>query len=202
MFTGIIEALGTVTAVQEHMGNKTFQVRSPVSGSLKTDQSVNHNGVCLTIENISNGMHQVTAISETLQKSNLNQWKEGTLVNLERSLQINARLDGHLVQGHIDTTAKCIQKTESGGSWIYRFALPASFNTLIIEKGSIALDGISLTIFNITPNEFDVGIIPYTFNNTNIQSIEKSSIVNIEFDVIGKYVNRIIAGRQSKTSIH
>ena len=202
MFTGIIEALGTVISVHPELGNNTFWISSPISSQLKTDQSLSHNGVCLTVESVENGNHRVTAIAETLQKSNLGHWKPGTVVNLERSLQLNGRLDGHLVQGHVDTTARCIRKVEANGSWIYRFALPASFDNLIIEKGSICVDGISLTIFNLSSHEFDVGIIPYTYNNTNIQSIEQGSVVNIEFDVIGKYVNRILSTKQSEVSGH
>ena len=191
MFTGIIEATGNVESVSAAGSNKTFWISSPISTELKVDQSVAHNGVCLTVEAIKDGMHQVTAIEETLKKTNMGAWKTGTLVNLERCLVLNGRLDGHIVQGHVDTTAICIDKKELNGSWEYRFEFDASFGALIIEKGSICLNGTSLTIFNVSENAFTVAIIPYTFNHTNIKQVEQGSAANIEFDMIGKYVNRM-----------
>jgi riboflavin synthase len=193
MFTGIIEASGTVTAIHPELGNKTFWINSPVSTSLKIDQSVNHNGVCLTIEDIRNGEHRVTAIAETLAKTNLDIWKVGSWVNIERCMQLNGRLDGHLVQGHVDTIAKCTALKETSGSWQYRFGFPQEFNALVIEKGSITLNGISLTVFNVQDNQFEVAIIPYTYQHTNIKDVVIGSTVNIEFDVIGKYVQRFLS---------
>lgn len=193
MFTGIIEALGTVTAIHPDLGNKTFWIRSSISSELRMDQSVSHNGVCLTVEESKDGSHKVTAIKETLSKSNLGSWQPGSIVNLERCMQLNSRLDGHMVQGHVDTTAECIAVTETAGSWQFRFKIPISFSGLIIEKGSISLNGISLTIFNVSKETFEVAIIPYTYEHTNIKEVSTGSIVNIEFDVIGKYVNRYLS---------
>ena len=192
MFTGIIEALGTIISVESNGSNRSFWVQSPISPELKVDQSVSHEGVCLTVEAVKDGSHRVTAIEETLQKTNLNSWEVGKLVNLERCLQLSSRLDGHLVQGHVDTQAICINKTEKKGSWEYDFQLQSGdeFASLIVEKGSIALNGTSLTIYNVSKNQFRVAIIPYTFEHTSIKSILKDSLVNIEFDIIGKYVLR------------
>lgn len=191
MFTGIIEALGTVEDVESNGSNETFWLRSNISGDLKIDQSVSHSGVCLTVEEVSNNLHRVTAINETLNKTNLFEWHRGTQVNLERCLAMNARLDGHIVQGHTDTTATCTTKSDLNGSWEYTFRFDSEFAALVIEKGSISLNGISLTIFNVTENSFTVAIIPFTFNNTNINQVEENSTVNIEFDMIGKYINRL-----------
>ena len=193
MFTGIIETTGTVTAVRPELGNKTFWISSSISPSLKIDQSVSHNGVCLTIEETNNDQHRVTAIAETLNKSNLGDWRVGSSVNLERCMQMNARLDGHLVQGHVDTIAECIGLKEMKGSWQYRFRIPKEFNALIIEKGSVSINGISLTVFNVNKDQFEVAIIPYTYNLTNIKEVAIGSTANIEFDVIGKYVNRFLS---------
>ena len=162
--------------------NKTFWISSPLSSDFKVDQSVSHDGVCLTVEEVNDGQHRVTAISETLKKSNLGGWQPGTIVNLERSIQLSQRLDGHLVQGHVDTTARCIGASETNGSWQFKFKYDPSFSTMLIEKGSISINGISLTVFNVSSNEFEVGIIPYTFNHTNIQLIKVGTIVNLEFE--------------------
>lgn len=191
MFTGIIETIGTIEAVTSTGTNKTFWIASPLSREFKVDQSVSHNGVCLTVEEIAGNRHRVTAIAETLQKSNLGHWKTGDLVNIERCMLMNGRLDGHIVQGHVDTTAACIDKKELDGSWEFRFRFPDQFGALVIEKGSISLNGISLTIFNVTGNEFSVAIIPYTFEHTNIKNISAGSVINLEFDMVGKYINRI-----------
>ncbi len=191
MFTGIIEALGAVEYIEHQGSNTTFWIKSTISAELKTDQSVSHSGVCLTVEEVRDNLHRVTAITETLTKTNLSKWQTGTLVNLERCLGINGRLDGHIVQGHIDTTATCIIKSDLNGSWEYTFKFKPEFAPLVIEKGSISLNGISLTIYNVTENTFTVAIIPYTFNHTNLNKVEKDSTVNIEFDIIGKYVNRM-----------
>jgi riboflavin synthase len=193
MFTGIIETIGTIDQVLTSGTNKTYWISSSLSPEFKVDQSVSHNGVCLTVEEIQGNRHRVTAIAETLQKSNLGHWKAGDLVNIERCMLMNGRLDGHIVQGHVDTTATCVGKKELDGSWEFRFSFPGQFGALVIEKGSISLNGISLTIFNVTENEFTVAIIPYTFEHTNIKTIQPSTSVNIEFDMMGKYVNRILS---------
>ena len=199
MFTGIIETTGTVEEVLESGTNKTFNVKSEIAKELKTDQSVAHNGVCLTVEKVENGLYQITAIAETLLKTNLGRWKTGTIVNLERCMTMNGRLDGHIVQGHVDTTATCTNATAKDGSWEYSFLFNEKFASLIIEKGSITLNGISLTIFNVTNTSFMVAIIPYTYEHTNMKQLQTGDTVNIEFDMIGKYVNRMI--ELKKTSI-
>jgi len=193
MFTGIIEAFGTISSVERQGSNSTFWITSHISEELKIDQSVSHNGVCLTVEEIEEGRHRVTAIEETLKKTNLSHWKRGTLVNLERCMSMNGRIDGHMVQGHVDVTATCIEKKDMNGSWEFRFSFPIQYAAMVIEKGSISLNGISLTIFNVDNNSFSVAIIPYTYTHTNIQQIEEGSTVNIEFDMIGKYVNRMLS---------
>lgn len=193
MFTGIIEASGMVHSVEKQGTNVTFWIASPISAELKVDQSVSHDGVCLTVEEMKEGMHRVTAIDETLKKTNLAAWQEGTLVNLERCMTMNGRIDGHIVQGHVDTTATCIEKKDADGSWEFRFQFPTEFATLIIDKGSVSINGISLTLFNADINSFSVAIIPYTYTHTNIHQVKEGSAVNIEFDMIGKYVNRMLA---------
>jgi riboflavin synthase len=197
MFTGIIETTGKIASVEQKGGNKIFWISSSIATELKVDQSVSHNGVCLTVEEVIDNQHRVTAIAETLNKTDLGAWQTGDLVNLERCLVFNGRLDGHLVQGHVDTTAFCTFRKEMGGSWQFGFEFPSSFAPYIIEKGSISLNGISLTVFNVTANSFEVGIIPYTFHHTNIQHIQPGRTVNLEFDVIGKYVKRFaeVAGK-------
>jgi riboflavin synthase len=191
MFTGIIETVGKVKKVVANGTNKIFWVESVISTELKPDQSLSHNGACLTVEMVKDDVHQVTAIEETLKKTSLGAWKKGDLVNLERCLQVNGRIDGHIVQGHVDTTAICVDKTEQNGSWQFAFEFPKQFNNLVIEKGSIALNGISLTIFNVKKKSFEIAIIPYTFEHTNIKTLNIGDHVNIEFDMIGKYVERI-----------
>jgi riboflavin synthase len=193
MFTGIVEAFGIVHSIEKQGTNTTFWISSPISDELKIDQSVAHNGVCLTVEEVKEGRHRVTAIEETLKKTNLFEWQEGILVNLERCMTFNGRIDGHIVQGHVDTTAICTDKKDANGSWEYRFQFPAQFGSLVIEKGSISLNGISLTVFNVDADAFSVAIIPYTYTHTNIQQVKEGSSVNIEFDMIGKYVNRMLA---------
>ena len=191
MFTGIIENTGTISDISTKGTNKTFWIQSTLSAELKVDQSVSHNGVCLTVEAIQQNTYQVTAILETLQKTNLNSWVLGTEINLERCMLMNGRLDGHIVQGHVDCTATCISVTEKNGSWEYQFNFDKRFAHLVIEKGSVSINGISLTCFEVTNDTFKVGIIPYTYNHTNIKHIQVESLVNIEFDLIGKYVSRM-----------
>lgn len=192
MFTGIIEATGIVEKISSQGTNKSFWIRSALSSLLKIDQSVSHNGVCLTVEAIEQDLHRVTAIEETLKKTNLGHWQEADTINLERCMQMNGRIDGHIVQGHVDTVATCTQIITKEGSWEYSFTIDENFAALIIEKGSITLNGISLTIFNVGTNSFTVAIIPYTYNHSNMPGIKVGSNVNIEFDMIGKYVSRFM----------
>jgi riboflavin synthase len=190
MFTGIVETQGIIKKVIEKEGNRTFWIKSSISSKLKPDQSVAHDGACLTVEEVNGNQHRVTAIAETLIKTTLGDWQKGATINLERCLKINDRLDGHFVQGHIDTSAICIDRKEKGGSWEFSFQFLPEFATLIIEKGSISINGISLTIFNVTETTFDVAIIPYTFEHTNMNLVKQGQKVNIEFDMLGKYINR------------
>jgi len=192
MFTGIIEALGTIQTVSIDRTNRIFWIKSGISSQLKIDESISHNGVCLTIEDIKDDIHRITAIRETLEKTNLQNWKEGDIINLERSMQMNGRIDGHIVQGHIDGTGKCISKKDLGGSVEYIFSFDEDKAVLIIEKGSICINGVSLTAFNVTKNTFTVAIIPYTFEHTNFKNIKEGDIVNLEFDMLGKYVARMV----------
>jgi len=190
MFTGIVETQGIIKKISEQGTNKTFWIKSPVSSKLRVDQSVAHDGACLTVEDIKGSRHRVTAISETLSKTTLGDWQEGSIINLERCLKINSRLDGHFVQGHVDATAICIDKKEKDGSWEFSFQFLNEFASLIIEKGSITINGISLTVFNVSETMFDVAIIPYTFEHTNMSLLKPGQKVNIEFDMVGKYINR------------
>ncbi|MBB6128744.1 riboflavin synthase [Mucilaginibacter lappiensis] len=192
MFTGIIETLGKVTDLQQEQGNLHITIESAISHELKIDQSVAHNGVCLTVVALADGLHVVTAIEETLNKSSLSHLKVGEPVNLERCMQMNARLDGHIVQGHVDQTAVCMAFKELDGSWEYTFEYDASIGNVTVEKGSICVNGISLTVVNSKANSFSVAIIPYTFEHTNLHNVREGSIVNLEFDIIGKYVARLM----------
>jgi len=192
MFTGIIETLGKVVDLQKDQGNLHITVESAISAELKIDQSVAHNGVCLTVVAIADGIHTVTAIEETLNKTSIGYLQVGNLVNLERCMQMNARLDGHIVQGHVDQTAKCIGFMELDGSWEYTFEYDATIGNVTVEKGSICVNGISLTVVNSQANSFSVAIIPYTFEHTNLQHVREGSVVNLEFDIIGKYVARLM----------
>jgi riboflavin synthase len=190
MFTGIIEATGILRKVETDQENKRFWVESPLFHELKIDQSLAHNGVCLTIDALENDLHRVTAIRETLEKTALGDWQPGQTLNLERAMILGARLDGHLVQGHVDTTGTCVNIENQEGSWKYTFEYPEKFSRLIIEKGSICVNGISLTAFGLESNRFSVAIIPYTYNFTNINQLQKNSRVNLEFDMVGKYIIR------------
>lgn len=191
MFTGIIEDLGTVKKLVKDGGNLHITISSSITSELKIDQSVAHNGVCLTVVDIQGEDYTVTAIQETLDKSSLGVLNVGDKVNLERAMILGARLDGHIVQGHVDQTANCISVSEEDGSWFYTFQYDPSFSNVTIEKGSITVDGVSLTVVNSKLNEFSVAIIPYTYDNTNFQYLKSGSRVNLEFDVIGKYVKRL-----------
>jgi len=200
MFTGIVETAGIIRQVSVDGRNKTFFIESGISNELRADQSVNHDGACLTVEEVIGNTHRVTAIEETLKKTNLGNWHVGDLVNLERSLKMYSRLDGHLVQGHVDATGKCVKRVEKQGSWEYEFTFPKKFGGLVIEKGSVCVNGISLTSFNVKRKSFTVAIIPYTFEHTNIKSVNEGQAVNIEFDIIGKYiVKQSFSQRPSKS---
>lgn len=192
MFTGIIEDLGSIEKLEREGQNLHITVKSKLSSELKIDQSVAHNGVCLTVVELEDNSYKVTAIDETLKKTNLDQLKKGDLVNLERAMILGTRLDGHIVQGHVDQTATCVNKETQDGSWIFTFSYDASLNNVTIEKGSITINGVSLTVVNSKVNEFSVAIIPYTYEHTTFKSIKKDSVVNLEFDVIGKYVKRLM----------
>lgn len=194
MFTGIIESLGRVVALQKIDSNLHVTVESVLTNELKIDQSIAHNGVCLTVVAIENNQYTVVAIDETLQKSNLNNWKTDDYVNLERAMKLGNRLDGHIVQGHVDQIGVCKSIENQNGSWIFRFEYDASLNNITIEKGSVTVNGVSLTVVAAAKNQFSVAIIPYTFEHTNFQNFEIGSIVNLEFDVIGKYVARLMSG--------
>ncbi len=195
MFTGIIEQTGTVKEVVSNGSNKTFWIAAALSAELKVDQSLAHNGVCLTVEELTAGAHRVTAIDETLQKTTLGQWQPGDLLNLERCMLLNGRLDGHIVQGHVDTVVTCTDVVTREGSWEYRFRFDGQFAPLLIEKGSVTLNGTSLTVFNLTDSEFTVAIIPYTYTYTNIHQLKPGSQANAEFDMLGKYVTRFMQFR-------
>ncbi len=196
MFTGIIECLGTIEKLEKEGTNKIFWIRSSISGELRIDQSVSHNGVCLTIDALAESRHRVTAIEETLKKSNLDLCRIGDTLNLERCMLLSDRLDGHIVQGHVDSTGVCIGKIEREGSWEFQFRIDPSFALLIIEKGSIALNGTSLTLFAVTSDTFKVAIIPYTYAHTTIKNVEPGTVVNLEFDLVGKYIQRNIQVRE------
>jgi riboflavin synthase len=191
MFTGIIETLGRIKTIEKEQENIHISISSNITNELKIDQSVAHNGVCLTVIAIENDCYTVTAIKETIEKTNLIHWKVGDVVNLERAMRLGNRLDGHLVQGHIDQIGKCTNFINTNGSWYYTFQYDSDLNNITIEKGSITVNGVSLTVVNSKRNEFSVAIIPYTYENTNFHAIKVGSIVNLEFDVIGKYVSRL-----------
>ncbi|MEO7922343.1 MAG: riboflavin synthase [Chitinophagaceae bacterium] len=190
MFTGIIDSIGIVKQVISSGSNRTFWIQSPISTELEVDQSLSHSGVCLTVEEVKQDQHRVTAIGETLKKTNLENWAEGSSVNLERCLLVNSRLDGHFVQGHVDCTATCIKRKEKKGSWEFSFSFPKKFAALLIEKGSVGVNGISLTVFDVKKKIFTVAIIPYTFEHTNIHQVQPGDKVNLEFDILGKYLLR------------
>jgi riboflavin synthase len=190
MFTGIIETTGVVRKIEAREGNLDFWIESALTPELKIDQSLAHNGVCLTVVAIEGNQYCVTAVAETLLKTTLGSWHEGKTINLERALRIGDRLDGHFVQGHVDAVAKCTAREEAAGSWLFQFQFPDAFAALIVEKGSICIDGVSLTAFNVMRNSFTVTIIPYTFDHTGFGHLGAGMDVNIEFDVLGKYFLR------------
>ena len=195
MFTGIIETMGTISNLETHLGNLNISIKSSITQELKIDQSVAHNGVCLTITAINADEYTVTAIQETLDKTNLGRFKIGDIVNLERAMKLGDRLDGHMVQGHVDQTAVCTHVEEAHGSWVFTFSYDASLNNLTIEKGSITVNGTSLTVINSKKDSFSVAIIPYTYNHTNFNTFKEGTLVNLEFDVLGKYVAKLLEQR-------
>lgn len=192
MFSGIVETLGEVIELKKEQSNLHLTLRSEFSKDLKIDQSVAHNGVCLTVIKINDNLYTVTAIDETLQKTNLGYLKAGDKVNLERCLRLGDRLDGHIVQGHVDQTGTCIDVKQSDGSWIFTFEYDGSSGNVTVEKGSICVNGVSLTVVNSKTNTFSVCIIPYTFDHTNFNSIQVGTIVNLEFDILGKYISKLM----------
>lgn len=195
MFTGIIEAFGTVKLIQQEGGNKHFVLSSPISSQLKIDQSVSHDGVCLTVVKVDSDSHTVTAIDETLQKSNLGKLKQGSKINLERCMIANGRFDGHIVQGHVDQTGTVTSIKEANGSWLISFEYDPSIGNVTVEKGSICVNGVSLTCFDSKVNGFTVAIIPYTYEHTNFGVLKVGDTVNLEFDIVGKYVKRLLEKR-------
>lgn len=190
MFTGIIEAFGTVSGVNREGSNVHFTIDSPISDSLKVDQSVAHDGVCLTVVGLGEGQHTVTAIEETLSRTRLGEWEVGSRINLERAMKADARLDGHMVQGHVDATAQCTAVETRDGSWYYRFQYKPTEEHLLVDKGSICINGVSLTVVEPQEDRFSVAIIPYTYEHTNFKSLQAGHTVNLEFDIIGKYIAR------------
>lgn len=198
MFSGIVEKMGTVVAIEQEQNNFHFTLKCDFVDELKIDQSVAHNGVCLTVVNIENGTYTVTAIKETLEKSNLSTWMVGSKVNLERSIPMNGRLDGHIVQGHVDQVAECIAVDEADGSWYYTFKYSvdramAKKGYVTVEKGSVTVNGVSLTVVNSEDDSFQVAIIPYTHSHTNFHTFKPGSIINIEFDIVGKYLSKMLS---------
>ncbi len=199
MFTGIVEEAATVVKLEKEKDNLHITMKCSFTGELKIDQSISHNGVCLTVVKKDNDTYTVTAIKETLVKSNLGLLKPGDKVNLERSAKLDGRLDGHMVQGHVDQTAVCTDVTESGGSWYYTFEYePAQDDYLTVEKGSVAVNGVSLTVVNSKERSFQVAIIPFTWEVTNFHQIKKGTVVNLEFDILGKYIARIVRQQLGK----
>lgn len=192
MFTGIIECIGKVVGLRPEQSNLDLIIESPISHELKIDQSVSHNGVCLTVVEVTATTHRVTAIYETLKKTNIGALQIGNEVNMERCTKVGDRLDGHIVQGHVDQTATCVNVEEQNGSWLYTFRYAPSKENIVVEKGSVCVNGTSLTAFNAKDDLFSVAIIPYTYEFTNIKEVKVGSLVNIEFDIIGKYVARMM----------
>lgn len=193
MFTGIIETLGIIKEIRKEQGNLHLTVASEITHELKIDQSVAHNGICLTVVQIENNQYTVTAIQETIDKTAIGTWQVGDTINLERAMKLGDRLDGHIVQGHVDQTGTCTHITEANGSWVFTFAYDPALSNITIEKGSITVNGTSLTVVNSAAHSFSVAIIPYTYEHTNFHTYKVGTQVNLEFDVIGKYVARLTA---------
>ncbi len=200
MFTGIIETLGEVISIKEEGSNKHFKIGSTISHQLKVDQSISYDGVCLTVVSAGSDFHEVVAVRETLSKSILGSWKVGDSVNLERCLVANGRFDGHIVQGHVDQTGVCTSVVDENGSWRFDFEYDPEPGNITVEKGSIAVNGISLTCFNSHDRGFTVAIIPYTYEHTNFNRVRRGTLVNLEFDIVGKYVKRLVGGFEKKST--
>ena len=194
MFTGIVETTGRVAAIQVEGTNLTFTIESPMATELKVDQSVSHNGVCLTVTSVLGDAYTVTAVDETLKKTNLGQVQVGHRVNLERCMPATGRFDGHIVQGHVDQTGRCTDVQDLDGSWLYDFEYASETGNVTVEKGSICINGVSLTVFNSTDNTFRVTIIPYTYEHTTFGDLRAGDVVNLEFDIVGKYIKKMLAG--------
>ena len=197
MFTGIIENLSEIKEINKEGDNLSISLISKITNELKIDQSLSHNGVCLTVVDINDNIYKVTAIKETILKSSIKNWRIGDIINIERAMKLGDRLDGHMVQGHVDQTATCTKILEENGSWYFYFEYQKS-NNLTIEKGSISINGVSLTIVESMDNGFSVAIIPYTYENTNFKNIQVGDLVNIEFDMIGKYIQKIIKAQSDQ----
>ena len=195
MFTGIIETLGTIQEIKKDKDNIHITIASSLTDELQIDQSVAHNGICMTVVAIDKDLYTVTAIGETIKKTNISHWQTGDMVNLERAMKLGDRLDGHIVQGHVDQIGNCINAKETNGSWYYTFEYDAALENITIEKGSITVNGVSLTVVDSGKNNFSVAIIPYTFEHTNFNSFKEGTKVNLEFDVIGKYVSKLYANK-------
>ena len=191
MFTGIIESLGKVVGIRKEGTNRHIQIESDISHELKVDQSLSHDGVCLTVTEVSGNRHWVTAVDETLSRTSMGDWREGGLVNLERSMKANDRFDGHIVQGHVDQTGVCANIHEQDGSWLFKFKYDPN-DQVLVEKGSVCVNGVSITCFDCDKDSFSVAIIPYTFDHTNFQGITAGQKVNLEFDILGKYVKKLL----------
>jgi len=191
MFTGIIETIGKISGLTQDGGNIHIEIESEIASELKVDQSVAHNGICLTVVSCTTKSYVVTAINETISKTTLGSWKETDQINLERGMKLGDRLDGHIVQGHIDQIGTCVHIHDADGSWVYTFEYATNFGNVTIEKGSITINGVSLTVVSSSVNKFSVAIIPFTFENTTFQDIKLATKVNLEFDIVGKYVKRL-----------
>lgn len=192
MFSGIIESIGKVVDLKKEKGNLHISIQSAFTHELKIDQSIAHNGACLTVVSIQQDIYVVTAIDETLQKTNLGLLKVGDAVNLERCMKLGDRLDGHIVQGHVDQTARCVSVVETNGSWMYTFNYDANAKNITVEKGSVCVNGVSLTVVNSQDTSFSVCIIPYTYEHTNFHQIKEGTVVNLEFDILGKYIRKLM----------
>lgn len=195
MFTGIIETLGTVQEIKKDKDNVHITIASSITDELQIDQSVAHNGICMTVVAINQNLYTVTAIGETIKKTNISHWQTGDIINLERAMKLGDRLDGHIVQGHVDQIGTCITAKETNGSWYYTFEYDESLGNITIEKGSITVNGVSLTVVDSGKNNFSVAIIPYTFEHTNFKTFKEGTKINLEFDVIGKYVSKLYANK-------
>ncbi len=199
MFTGIIETVGELVNAVDEGGNRHLEISSSIASELKVDQSVSHNGVCLTVTEVLGDTYRVTAVQETLKRSNLGALASTSKINLERCMPANGRFDGHIVQGHVDLTATCTDIKDQAGSWLFRFSYtPTSNNQLLVEKGSVTINGVSLTCFDITDSSFAVAIIPYTYQHTNFSQLQIGDTVNLEFDIVGKYISRMLQSQLGK----